>query len=671
MKRVRFVALVLQYFVTILLGATTVSSPDGNIVVTLEVKERLEPYPSGERLYYSVTYKGRVVLLDSPFGLDFKGMPPFAKDLSLQEERRREIDNTWKPVWGTHSSVRDHANELTLSLMERHSASRELKLLVRVYDDGFAFRYLFPEQGGLGKFKLAAERSEFHFPPEEAIWAADYGSFRSHQEAPFVRQKIAELKPGAKIGCPLLVQLGTAWLALTEANLADWAGLYFTRSSGANAVVTLLSPRTDESDVAVISQAPRASPWRTVLIGETPGELIESNLILNLSEPVALRDTSWIRPGISTWDRWWCGGYAPDFKDGKVGVDTESMKYFIDFAAEMGWQYQLVDWTWYGPPFDPEHPFGLVGNPTADITRSVPEIDIPELVRYGGRRNVRILLWLDWDNANRQMEKAFPVYEKWGVAGVKVDFMQRDDQEMVNFYHRLVTLAAKHRLVVDFHGAYKPTGLRRTYPNLLTREGVLGNEYNKWSELVTPEHNVTIPFTRMLCGPMDFTPGGFRHKSREAFRPAGSDEPGPFVMGTRAHQLAMFVVFESPLQVATDSPYNYRSSPRGLDFLRVVPTTWDNSKVLGGFPGEFILMARKSGEDWFLGGMNGNETRELQVHLDFLDAGEYTARLYLDADEAADYPDRIWERSTGVSPDTTWQVKMAAGGGFVAHIKKR
>jgi alpha-glucosidase len=471
----------------------------------------------------------------------------------------------------------------------------------------------------MDKFKLASERSEFHFPPEQSVWVADYGSFRSHQETEFIRTKISEINPGTIIGCPLLVQLDDVWLALTEANLTDWAGVYFTRTgTAANAVVTLLSPRLDEPEVAVICQPPRNSPWRTLLIGQKPGDLIESNLNVNLNEPLAIEDPSWITPGISAWDRWWPGGYAPDFKDGQVGMSTDSMKYFVDFAAEMDWEYQLVDWTWYGPPFDPNYPFGLVGNPTADLSRSIPEIDIPGLVKYAADKGVRILVWLDWDNADKQMEKAFPVYEKWGVAGVKVDFMQRDDQKMVNYYHRLVKLAAKHKLTVDFHGAYKPTGFRRTFPNLLNREGVLGNEYNKWSSRITPEHNVTIPFTRMLCGPIDFTPGGFRHKSQGTFRAVGSDEPGPFVMGTRAHQLAMFVIFESPLQVAPDSPYSYRMSPAGLDFLKVVPTTWDDSKVLDGFPGQFIIMARKSGEDWLLGGMNADQPREVVLSLQFL-----------------------------------------------------
>ncbi len=337
----------------------------------------------------------------------------------------------------------------------------------------------------------------------------------------------------------------------------------------------------------------------------------------------------------------------------------------------MGWKYQLVDWTWYGPPFDTSKPFGTAGNPNADLTRSIPELDIPALVKYAAGKGVNILIWLDWYNADKQMEKAFPLYEKWGVKGVKVDFMARDDQEMVNFYERLVKLAARYHLTVDFHGAYKPTGLRRTYPNLLTREGVLGNEYNKWSDRVTPMHTVTLPFTRMLCGPMDFTPGGFRHKTAKDFRIAGGDEPGPFVMGTRCHQLAMLVVYESPLQVMADSPYSYRMSPFGLDFLKNIPTTWDETRVLDGYPGDFIVIARRAGDVWYLGAMSGTEPRQISIPFDFLGSGTYEAEIWMDAEEAADYPEHVWQRKQVVRPGENLKVRLAAGGGCVARIRRQ
>jgi alpha-glucosidase len=648
-----------------------VSSPNNRISVAVEVKENLEPYPAGRRLYYSVTFDGKPLVLDSGFRLDFKGAPPLARDLAVTAENRRAIDESWEASWGIRKQMRNRANELVLSLQESSAPRRQIRFVVRAYDDGVAFRYELPEQPALREFKLAAERSEFHFAGNPTVWAANYGGFVSHQEGEFKKMRLNDIRAGDVIGCPLLVQAGPHWVALTEADLSDWAGMYFTAlPSSAGAVMTVLSPRPEEPDVAVISRAPRLSPWRTMLIGERPGDLIESNLIWNLNPPNALADTSWVRPGISAWDRWWPGSYAPDFP-GKLGMSTASMKYFVDFAAEMGWRYQLVDWTWYGEPFDPRLPSGMAGNPKADLGKSIPELDIPELVRYAGSKSVKIWVWLEWSNAEKQMERVFPLYEKWGVAGVKVDFMQRDDQWMVNFYERLVKLAAKHHLMVDFHGSYKPTGMERTWPNLLTREGVLGNENNKWSANITATHKVTLPFTRMLCGPMDFTPGGFRQKTAKTFRVVGNEEPGPFVMGTRAQELAMLVVYFSPLQVMCDSPYNYRMSPGGLDFLRAVPTTWDETRVVDGFPGEFIVMARRSGNDWFIGGMNGDAARRVRIPLGFLGPGNFEAQVYADPDEAADYPDRVWKERVRVTAADQLTARMASGGGYVVRLVKQ
>ncbi|MBN2412477.1 glycoside hydrolase family 97 protein [candidate division KSB1 bacterium] len=644
----------------------SLASPDSNIIINVEIKPKLEPYPVGNRIYFSVLYKGQPVITDSPFGLDFKNMPPIARDLVVKDKKFSSTDLTWETVVGKSRAVVDRCNELVLFLQETKPPQRLLNLVFRAYNDGAAFRYQLPEQAAFQDFKLTSERTEFHFAGDCDVWAANYGSYATHQETEFPRGKVSGIKPGDIIGCPLLVRVNeNTWAALTEANLYDWAGLYFTGTGYyPNAVVSTLSPRIDEPDVLVISKTPRFSPWRTIMIGDKPGDLIESDIILNLSEPCKIEDTSWIVPGRSAWDRWWCGSYAPDY-DGELKVDNPSMKYFIDFAAEMGWEYQLVDWFWYGDPFLDDY----WSNPVGDITKSLPEIDIPELVQYGKKKNVKILLWLEWSHANAQMDEAFPLYEKWGVAGVKVDFMARDDQEMVNFYHRLTEKAAQYHLTVDFHGAYKPTGMRRTWPNLLTREGVLGNEYNKWSDRITLEHTVILPFTRMLAGPMDFTPGGFRNKTAETFRAVGGDAPGPFVMGTRTRQLAMMVVYESQLQVLCDSPYNYRVSPAGLDFLKIVPTTWDETKVINGEVGDYITIARRSGRDWFVGSMTDSSARTLQIPLAFLGPGKFTAIIYQDPPEADDYPDRLQKREQTVTAKDIITANLASGGGFVMCLK--
>ena len=650
-----------------LLAKVMLQSPNQKIVVSVDIAEKLEPYPAGKRLYYSIQYTGRNLLADSAFRLDFKDQPPLARNLVIRDEKRTSFREEWEFLWCKQRRILNHYNQLVLSLEESEAPKRRLDLTIRAFDDGVAFRYSLPAQPSLDEFRLVSELNEFRFVGNPTVWGANYGSFTTHQESEFAKTKLAALRSGDILGCPLLVEAGPAWVAVTEADLTDWAGLYLTGMPSGEGVVSLLSPRLDQPGVAVVSKTPRESPWRVVMIGERPVDLIASNIILNLNPPSRISDTSWIQPGLAAWDRWWCGSYAPDF-EGSLGMSTESMKYFVDFSGEMGWKYQLVDWTWYGPPFDPGKPFGSAGNPKADLTRSIPELDVPALVKHAAAKGIRIFLWLDWFNADKQMERAFPVYESWGVAGVKVDFMARDDQETVNFYERLVRLAARHHLVVDFHGAYKPTGMQRTWPNQMTREGVMGNEYNKWSKRITPTHNVTLPFTRMLAGPMDFTPGGFRNKTVEQFRIVGGDAPGPFVMGTRCHQLAMNVVYESPLQVMTDSPYSYRVSPAGLDFLKVVPAAWDETRPIDGYPGEFVVLARRSGDEWYLGGMNGDQARTVEVNLDFLGGIKYRAETWTDAEEVADYPEHLWKKSRAVSAGDKLKIHMAAGGGFVARL---
>lgn len=603
-------------------GREEIQSPDGNVTVTCQTDR------SG--LFYSIQYRGKQIIQHAPLGLTVKEMGELGKGLVLQSVDKDSADETWQPVWGNRSQIQNKYHEMHL-VYGKEEAPAQLELVFRAYNDGVAFRYLLPE-GRVKDFNLTEEKTEFVFPRDVTVWAADYGSFRSHQEEVFIKQKLSNLPDSAYIGCPLLVQIDdSVWAALMEANLTDWAGLYFTtRNAPAHGVRALLSPRLDDSAVLVRGTAPAPSPWRVVMVGQQPGDLIESELVYNLNEPCQIEDPSWIEPGIAAWDRWWCGSYAPDYP-GTLGMDTESMKYFIDFAAEMGWEYQLVDWHWYGEPFDTTQALGAAGNPDANILQPAPLIDIPELVRYGRERGVKILLWLDCFAAARQMETAFPLFESWGVAGVKVDFMTRDDQDMVNWYHDLVKLAAAHHLIVDFHGAYKPTGIERTWPNLMTREGVKGNEHNKWSADITPEHTLTLPFTRMLCGPMDFTPGGFINRLEKDFQVVGGDAPAPQVMGTRCHQLAMMIVYESPLQVMCDSPYNYRHSPDGLDFLKVVPTTWEDTRVIAGQPGEFIVVARRKGSDWYVGMMNAEGMRSGELRLDFLERNQYTVRVWHDA----------------------------------------
>jgi alpha-glucosidase len=636
--------------------AETINSPNGKVEVTVRQVD--------EGLVYSVRLDGRDVLVDAPLGLTFQRGRALAPGVTIESVTRGGGNATWKSVCGKRSEVVDHYQEMTLHLKEADEDSDELALVFRAYDDGAAFRYVVPE--AWGEFELQTEQTGFRFPSDATVWAADFGGFHSPQESEFVRQPVSRLKPEPVYGCPLLARVSpNTWAAITEANLTDWAGMHFARSQDdPHQASAVLSPDPEDPSIAVRSAGLRHSPWRVIMLAERPAELVESDLVRNLNDPPS-GDFSWVKPGKSTWDIWWSGEYAPEV-DFELGMNTESMKYFVDLAPELGATYQLVDDGWYGESFAPGARMTTwAGNPEADLTRVIPEVDMPGLIAYARERGVRIILWMHWQTVDAQMDEAFAEFEKWGVAGVKIDFMDRDDQYVVNFYRRVAEKAAEHHLVVDFHGAYKPTGVSRTYPNLIVREGVLGNEYNKWSARITPGHTVTIPFTRGLLGEMDFTPGGFRQKTVETFRPQNS---APFVMGTRAHQLAMFVVYESPLTVICDSPYNYRSSPAGTDFIKEVPTTWDDTRCIHGEVGDFITVARRAADTWFVGSMTDENRRTLEIPLDFLGPGDYQAQIWADAYEAADYPDRLMKSTRTVTADDTLTAVLAPGGGHVMQI---
>ena len=645
----------------------TIDSPDGEILVTINTGDQEETGSESGTLEYNVVYKGQEILGPSELGLEFRDLPALGPGLRVTGTETRNVNDSWERVWGKNKKVIDNYNELIVHLASEANKMK-LDLVVRVYDDGVAIRYHIPEQENIKGFELTADKTQFSFKGNHRVWAAQYGPFRSHQETEFREMMLDDPSLEERSGLPFLMEIGEkAWVAVTEANLTDWAGMYLRRTDDYT-LETVLAPWPDDPGLLVKSQAPRSSPWRLIMIGDSPGDFIESDILANLNEPNALEDVSWIKPGKSSWDWWWCNRYGPDV-DFKLGSNTETMKHFIDLSAEMGWEYQLVDWTWYGPAFLPTEQDGNNPHPTSDITTMEPEIDIPELVQYGAERGVKILLWLEWNHADKQMEEAFPLYEKWGVAGVKVDFMARDDQYVVNFYHRLVKLAAKHHLVVDFHGAYKPTGVSRTYPNLMTREGVMGNEYVKWSNRITPEHKVTIPFTRGMLGEMDFTPGAFVNVTPDNFR-VETEAPSPMTMGTRCNELAMMVVYESPLQVMCDAPYNYRKSPAGTDFLKIVPTTWDDTRVLNASVGNYITVARRSGDDWYIASMTDEDGRTLYIPLDFLGEGSFEASIWKDAADADVNPTRLEKEVIPVDQDTVLEAVMSHGGGHIVHIKK-
>lgn len=620
------------------------SSPSGK--VTLHVR-------LAEAIFYSVSYRGQQIITDSKLGLEFAGTTSAGSpQMHFAKATEGGADTQWSNPFGKNNPVRDHFKELELSFDIAGGAVQKMNVVFRAYDDGAAFRYRLPAEGQKQQLTLTREQTEFRFPTDPTVWAATYEGFKHPYEHEYPKAKLSSIYASTLIGLPLLVQASpSAYVALAEADLTNWAGLYVKRSatSSGTLLAAQLAPRLDGIGL-VKTETPAQSPWRVLMLGSKPGDLIESDLIVNLNPASAIADTSWIRPGKITWDHWWSGD---------VKMDNETEKRFIAFAGEMSFPYQLVDWQWYGE----------FNKPGANITQPAKQLDFPELLSFASEHHVRLWLWLHSGDVNRALgagtlNEAFSVYEKWGIAGVKIDFMDRDDQDMVNWYAKVIELAAKHRLMVDFHGAFKPTGLRRTWPNLLTREGVLGNEYNKFSGRVTPEHKLTLPFTRMLVGPMDYTPGGFLNRSPSEWKQTTPTE----VMGSRAQELAIFVVYESPLTCVADDPAHYQNQP-GMEFLRVVPTVWDETRVLDGSVGKHIVIARRSGKDWFLGGMSGDDAYSMHLPLTFLGGGEFTAAIFSDpADPGAHYESLTINKPNLKAGDSI-EIKMRPAGGVAIHFR--
>jgi alpha-glucosidase len=630
--------------------APTLRSPNGRVTIALSLADDGTPQ-------YAVSYRKAQVIAPSALGLDLGDGGKLDKDFHITGTQRNRVDRRYRMVAGKTAQARDHYNELVIALADKEGHA--LDVVLRAYDDGVALRYRLPRPADT--LTIRNEFTRFAFPRDYACWSLNLGRFGTSHEGEYDPVAASKLRAHNLIELPLVCRSGDAatTLAIAEADLHQYAGLYLSgHGDGGLGVEAKLSPRPDEPDIAVrlradeIKGAKFETPWRVIMLGDTPGTLIESNLIVNLNPPTRITDTSWIRPGKSAWD-WWSGSLAPDVPN--AGMNDATMRRYIDHAASLSLQYMLIDDGWYhGSSGDGRY------HPDADITRSVAGIDLPALVRYADERGVGIWVWAHWKALDARMEEAFAYYEKLGIKGVKADFMDRDDQQMVAFYHRLLASAARHRLLVNLHGAYRPTGLNRTWPNFLTQEGVLGAEYNKWSRRITATHNLTLPFTRMLLGPMDYTPGGFRNVRPQDFEPR---HLGPTVMTTRAQQLAMYVVYESPFAVVADSPDVYVNAA-GTDFLKQVPATWDETRVLSGEIGEYVVIARRSGRDWYVGAMTNEQARSVRVPLQFLPAGAFEATLYQDGGG----PTNLRRETHRVDAKQALTLALAASGGAVVRL---
>jgi alpha-glucosidase len=623
-------------------GQVSVKSPDGTIEITIR---------GNGLLTYSVSIEGRAVLAESRLGLKFKDGITLGDNSRLVKVEHSHTDTNWENRFGKRRTVRDCHNELRAFFVEQ--SGRPFEIVLRAFDDGIALRYVLPtvSSAATQDFVLEEERTQFTFPENYLCYAGKNENtgtaqnpigYIGSQESEYKPVHLGDLPSDEVRLLPLLVKTSAAWVELTESDLYNWAGMWINRVAVADktAAVTLavrLSPRPDGQGL-VKSAFPCHSPWRTLIIARQSGQLIESDLVLNLPSPCVLTDTSWIKPGISSWD-WWSQVSRPG---------TATYKEFIQFSADMGWPYVLLDAGWSG---------------RNSITQPSRSVDMNELLAFAKERNVRLWLWLHWSSVDRNDTylEAFPLYEKWGIAGVKIDFMNRDDQEMVNWYEKITKAAAEHHLMVNFHGAFKPTGMNRTYPNQITREGILGNEYNRWSSRVTPEHKVTLPFTRMLAGLADFTPGGFLNRQLDQFQ---CNVRPTQVQGTRCAELALFICLESPIINAADHPSHYRNQP-GLDFMKLVPTVWDDTRALDAAVGEHVVIARRNGDRWFLGALTDRNARDIPVKLDFLSGGSWMLKLWKDAPDSDTIGEHLLVEQRVVKATDGLTLHLAPAGGAV------
>ena len=621
------------------------ASPNGRIKVTV----------AGSRdgpVRYTVSLDGRHLITPSPVGMDLEGQAPDAERHVLSVVRE-VVDGTFLLPAGKARLARNHYNQLTITLGSvAHGPA--MRLVLRAYDDGVAFQCRVagrPNQA----LRVRGEITRFDFAADFRCWGANLQTFRTAHESEFQPNPASTLDPHGLFDAPLVCQaLDTGvTFALAEADLVNYAACYFVPRSDGLGVGVRLSPRLDDPSIAV-RLAPgedAVSPWRVVMLADHPGALIQSTLIPALNPPPRNSDTSWIKPGKAAWD-WWSGVSSPS----RGGMTNATMRELIDFAAANRLQYLLIDAGWYVV-------FPGSGSPgRADLTRTVAAIDLPALVEAARQVGIGIFLWMHWEHLAAQFDPALDFCAAHSISGIKVDFLNRDDQDMVAFVHRLLAATYSRHLMVDLHGMYHPTGLSRTYPHLLTQEGVLGAEYNRWSRRVTATHNVTLPFTRMLLGPMDYTPGGFRNASPATFVARDVD---PMVQTTRGQALAMYVVFESPFGCVSDSPAEY-AGQAGFDFLIAAPTSWDETLALAGEIGQFVMIARRAGAEWFVGAMTNEQSRTLRLPLSFLSGGEWTATIYQDGAGPTDL--RI-ERNHAVHPGDSLTLQLAANGGAAIRLR--
>lgn len=587
-----------------------------------------------------------------------------AKIISTKDSK---ISTTFATPIYKKESVVDEYNQVVIKF------KGDFGLILRAYNDGVAYRFFTKKKG---EIIIESEEASFNFRYDYKAYVPYVRDLRENDmytsafEADYVEIPLSKFVKDSLAISPLLVDLGNEKkAAIIEADLEDYPGMFLTQNDKAHIGLKgtfAHYPKEErlggynDMNYMVVKREPyiaktsgtRNFPWRAIIISENDKDLLNNDMVQKLAAPSRITDASWIKPGKVAWD-WW-NDWNISKVDFKAGINTETYKYYIDFAAKNNIEYVVLDEGW---------------SEETDMLKITPSMDVEELINYGKKKNVGIILWASWYAINQVLDDAFSKYSQMGVKGFKIDFLDRDDQKMVKSVYDIAKKATSYRLLIDFHGMYKPTGIQRTYPNIVNFEGVKGLENVKWTPNDdTPYYATCIPFIRMLAGPMDYTPGAMRNVTKADFRPSNSM---PVSQGTRCHQIGMYVVYEAPLQMMADSPTAYMKEKESTTFISKIPTTFDETIALDGKVGEYVVIARKKGDICYVGGLTNWSSREMLVDLSFLDKGVYTAEIFSDGINADKDPTDYKRETIDVTNTDKLTINMANGGGFAVIISPK
>ncbi|WP_437918169.1 glycoside hydrolase family 97 protein [Sphingobacterium sp. LRF_L2] len=637
-------------------------SPDGKFEISISLDQDIR---------YTVIHESDTVLLPSIIAMELKNGIFWGKGSTFQKAKAKTVKEEIVSPFYKRNKITDYYNELSLFFKE------DFCLVFRAYNEGVAYRFVSTGEEDLivrNEHAIFNFTKNFpvHIPYVKGVFNTIESQYFNSFENEYTYTSLAQIDTNKLAFTPLLIHINNGKkVCLAESDLENYPGMYLRNRDGSPALQSDFapSPKTTvqgghndlqqlvTSRHSYIAKCPGKTkfPWRIILVSTMDKELADSDLIYKLASPSRLSDISWIKPGKVAWE-WW-NHWGISHVDFETGINNNTYKAYIDFASKNGIAYVILDEGW-------------AVNRQADLFQVVPEIDLKELIAYGASKNVDLILWAGYYAFERDMERVCKHYAAMGIKGFKIDFMDRDDQEMVNFHYKAADIASKYKLLLDFHGTYKPTGINRTFPNVINFEAVHGLEQMKWTgiELDQVTYDVTMPFIRMIAGPVDYTQGAMRNASKKAYR--GINEE-PMSQGTRCRQLAEYVVFESPLNMLCDNPTNYTNEQQCTDFIAAIPTVWDQTIALDGEVGKYIAIAREKNDIWYVGAMTNWDARSLELDLSFLDdEGNYMVELYHDGKNASRIASDYRRENLPVPASRKIQVNMASGGGVAMKIFK-